>query len=67
MNDEMITVSDVVEYMYCPRFVYFERVLGIPQHEEKREKVIIGRNIHELKEKINKQSIRNKKWKIKLY
>jgi CRISPR-associated exonuclease Cas4 len=58
MNSEMITVSDVVEYMYCPRFVYFERVLGIPQHEEKREKVIIGRNIHELKEKINKGYIR---------
>ncbi|EHP85068.1 CRISPR-associated protein Cas4 [Methanotorris formicicus Mc-S-70] len=54
----MITVSDVVEYMYCPRFVYFERVLGIPQHEEKREKVLIGRNIHELKEKINKNYIR---------
>ena len=54
----MITVSDVVEYMYCPRFVYFERVLGIPQHEEKREKVIIGRNIHELKENINKGYIR---------
>jgi CRISPR-associated exonuclease Cas4 len=53
MNDEMITVSDVVEYMYCPRFVYFERVLGIPQYEEKREKVVIGRNIHDLKEKIN--------------
>jgi CRISPR-associated exonuclease Cas4 len=58
MNEEMITVSDVVEYMYCPRFVYFERVLGIPQHEEKREKVIIGRNIHELKENINKGYIR---------
>ncbi|XRO74657.1 CRISPR-associated protein Cas4 [Methanocaldococcus sp. 28A] len=54
----MITVSDVVEYMYCPRFVYFERVLGIPQHEEKREKVLIGRNIHDLKEKINKNYIR---------
>ena len=54
----MITVSDVVEYMYCPRFVYFERVLGISQHEEKREKVIIGRNIHELKENINKGYIR---------
>lgn len=54
----MITVSDVVEYMYCPRFVYFERVLGIPQHEEKREKVIIGRNIHESKENINKGYIR---------
>ena len=58
MNSEMITVSDVVEYMYCPRFVYFERVLGISQHEEKREKVIIGRNIHELKENINKGYIR---------
>jgi len=54
----MITVSDVVEYMYCPRFIYFERVLCIPQHEEKREKVLIGRHIHELKEKINKNYIR---------
>jgi CRISPR-associated exonuclease Cas4 len=56
--EEMITVSDVVEYMYCPRFIYFERVLCIPQHEEKREKVLIGRHIHELKEKINKNYIR---------
>ncbi len=59
MDDvEKITVSDVVEYMYCPRFVYFERVLGIPQHEEKREKVRIGREIHNLKEDINKNYIR---------
>ncbi|WP_048203440.1 CRISPR-associated protein Cas4 [Methanocaldococcus infernus] len=58
MEFDMITVSDVIEYLYCPRFVYFERVLGILQHEEKREKVLIGRHIHELKEKINKNYIR---------
>src|SRR5208283_1110175 len=43
------TPSEVMEHLYCPRFTYFIQVMKVPQHEEKREKVLIGRNIHERK------------------
>jgi len=40
------TPSDVLEYLYCPRFLYYERVLGIPEHQELRLKVQLGRELH---------------------
>ncbi|HUV80011.1 MAG TPA: CRISPR-associated protein Cas4 [Candidatus Bathyarchaeia archaeon] len=55
-----ITVSDVMEYLFCPRFIYFMHFLGIPQHEEKRYKVLKGRALHEAREKVNKSYIRKK-------
>jgi len=55
-----ITVSDVMEYLFCPRFIYFMHCLGIPQHEEKRYKVLKGRELHEAREKVNKSYIRKK-------
>jgi len=55
-----ITVSDVMEYLFCPRFTYFMHCLGIPQHEEKRYKVLKGRALHEAREKVNKSYIRKK-------
>ncbi len=55
-----ITVSDVMEYLFCPRFIYFMHCLGIPQHEEKRYKVLKGRALHEAREKVNKSYIRKK-------
>ena len=50
-----ITPSEVIEYLYCPRFIYFMNCLSIPQHEEQRYKVLMGREIHEKKSKINKK------------
>jgi len=47
----MITPSDVIEYIFCPRFSYFEKVLGIPQNEDRRLKVRLGREMHEEKQK----------------
>ena len=41
--------SDILEYLYCPRFIYYERVLKIPQHEELRYKVMLGRKLHEMR------------------
>lgn len=41
-----ITPSQVIEYLYCPRFTYYEYVLQIPQHEEKYYKVMRGRELH---------------------
>jgi CRISPR-associated exonuclease Cas4 len=55
-----ITVSDVLEYLFCPRFTYFMYCLGIPQHEERRYKVLKGRDLHEAREKVNKNYIRKK-------
>jgi CRISPR-associated exonuclease Cas4 len=55
-----ITVSDVMEYLFCKRFIYFMYCLGIPQHEEKRYKVLKGRELHEAREKVNKSYIRKK-------
>lgn len=55
-----ITPSEVIEYLYCPRFIYFMLVLKIPQKEEKRYKVRQGREIHKRKRKINKKYLRKK-------
>lgn len=48
-----ITPSIVLEYLYCPRFIYFMEVLGIPQNEETRYKVTEGRNVHKVKSLTN--------------
>lgn len=45
----MINASLLIEYWYCPRFIYYMKVLGIHQYEEKRLKVIKGREVHEKK------------------
>ena len=50
-----ITPSEVMEYLYCPRFIYFMLVLQIPQKEEQRYKVQRGRKAHDRKTKINKK------------
>ena len=55
-----ITPSEVIEYLYCPRFIYFMNCLCIPQHEEKRYKVLKGREIHQGKARINKNYLRKK-------
>lgn len=56
----IITPSEIIEYLYCPRFTYFMFVLDIQQHEEKRYKVQVGREIHEEKTQINKDYLRKK-------
>ncbi|OHD12555.1 MAG: CRISPR-associated protein Cas4 [Spirochaetes bacterium GWB1_36_13] len=45
----LISVSTMLEYWYCPRFIYFMECLKIGQNEEKRFKVKIGREIHKKK------------------
>ena len=44
-----ITPSELIEYTYCPRFIYFMVTLDIPQREEKRFKVMKGRDVHKQK------------------
>lgn len=55
-----LTPSEIVEYIYCPRFAYFMNCLNIPQHEEQRYKVIQGREIHKTRKAVNKSYLRQK-------
>jgi len=55
-----ITASQMLEYLYCPRFTYFEYVMDIPQNEGQRFKVEKGRNIHEKVRKTNSEYLRKK-------
>ena len=50
----------MIEYLFCPRFTYFEHVLDIPQKEENRFKVQKGRRIHEKIRKMNPDYLRKK-------
>jgi len=55
-----ITPSHIIEYLFCPRFTYFEYVLRIPQYEERHYKVDKGRKMHELKLIRNKEYLRKR-------
>lgn len=59
-TETMITISDVLEYLFCPRFIYFMYCLDIPQHEEKRFKVLKGRDVHEIRRLTNTEYARKK-------
>lgn len=58
--ETLITISDILEYQYCPRFTYFMHVLDIPQHEDTRKKVRKGREVHKMKSITNKKYLRKK-------
>lgn len=61
MNTKIsVTPSLAIEYMYCPRFIYYMEVLGIPQNEDNRYKVMAGREVHKIKELSNKDYLRSK-------
>jgi CRISPR-associated exonuclease Cas4 len=67
MNQTSITPSEIIQYLYCPRFIYFEKVLGIPQFEEKSYKAMKGRHLHEDKTRMNKDYLRKKLGVIEKY
>lgn len=48
-----ITPTEILEYLYCPRFIYFMNVLKISQYEDRRFKVQKGREVHERRQKEN--------------
>ena len=62
INDEFtfITPSEVIEYLFCHRFIYYMKVLNIHQHEHRRKLVNKGRDIHNLKLVRNKEYLRNR-------
>ncbi|MEO0265024.1 MAG: CRISPR-associated protein Cas4 [candidate division WOR-3 bacterium] len=55
-----LTVSDVIEFCFCKRFIFFMYSLGIPQREEKLYKVQRGRELHAIREKQNINYLRRK-------
>ncbi len=48
-----INPYELLEYRFCPRFIYFMRVLNIDQYEERRYKVQKGRDVHEKRSREN--------------
>ncbi|CDH46490.1 MAG: CRISPR-associated protein Cas4 [Candidatus Competibacteraceae bacterium] len=56
----MITPSEVLEHVYCPRFTWFMNVQNIPQHEESRFKVLKGREVHRRRATENRDYLRRK-------
>jgi CRISPR-associated exonuclease Cas4 len=56
----MLTPSEVLEHVFCPRFTWFMNVQHIAQHEDSRYKVLKGREVHERRETDNKQYLRRK-------
>ena len=40
----LLTVSDVLEHLYCPRFTWFEKYQMLPEFQERRAKVQMGRS-----------------------
>lgn len=55
-----LTPSHIIEYLFCPRFTYYEYVLCIPQFEDRKFKVLKGREIHDQKLEQNKEYLRKR-------
>jgi CRISPR-associated exonuclease Cas4 len=62
-----LTPSHIIEYLYCPRFTYFEYVLAIPQYEERHYKVMRGREVHNEKLEQNKEYLRRRIGAVERY
>jgi CRISPR-associated exonuclease Cas4 len=62
-----VTPSHIIEFLYCPRFTWFEYVLCIPQYEEKNYKVVRGRNLHDQKLEQNKGYLRKRLGVVEKY
>jgi len=59
-SETIITISDVLEYLFCPRFIFYMHCLDIPQHEERHFKVMKGREVHAEKMITNPEYLRKK-------
>src|SRR4051812_7842133 len=55
-----LTVTHLLEHLYCPRFTYFEYVLGVPERQGKRPLVLKGRQVHEERRRTNPTYLRKK-------
>jgi CRISPR-associated exonuclease Cas4 len=55
-----VTVTHVLEHLYCPRFTYFEYVLAVSERQERRWKVQKGRQVHLDRQRVNRSYLRKK-------
>jgi CRISPR-associated exonuclease Cas4 len=55
-----LTVTHLLEHLYCPRFTYFEYVLGVPERQGRRPLVLKGRAVHEERRHTNPTYLRKK-------
>jgi CRISPR-associated exonuclease Cas4 len=55
-----LTVTHLLEHLYCPRFTYFEHVLCIPERQERRPLVLQGRQADKERRRINPNYLRKK-------
>ena len=55
-----LTVTHLLEHLYCPRFTYFEHVLQIPERQERRTLVQLGRQAHEERQRVNPTYLRKR-------
>src|SRR5881397_3074476 len=55
-----LTVTHVLEHLYCPRFTYFEYVLAVPERQERRPLVLQGRQVHLERTRVNPHYLRKK-------
>ena len=62
-----ITPSHIIQYLYCPRFTYFEYVLAIPQYETRHYKVMRGRHLHDERLEQNKSYLRRRLGVVRRY
>ena len=62
-----LTPSHIIEFLYCPRFTYFEYVIAIPQYEDRHFKVQKGREIHNQKLEQNKEYLRKRIGAVERY
>ena len=53
----MISVTNVIENVFCEKFTYYGNVLELPQYEEKRGTVDSGKKLHKKYETSNKEFI----------
>ena len=60
LSEIYVTASVLLEYLFCPRFIFFMNCLDIEQNEDKRWKVLKGREIHEGKERANIDYLRKR-------
>src|SRR5947208_1732061 len=55
-----LTVTHLLEHLYCPRFTYFEYVLAVPERQGKRPLVQKGREVHVERRRTNPSYLRKK-------
>jgi CRISPR-associated exonuclease Cas4 len=55
-----LTVTHLLEHLYCPRFTYFEHVLNVPERQERRHLVQKGRQVHLERRQTNPTYLRKK-------